>query len=267
MEGIEVINISARDFFSLGAWFYQDKIYALAQSVQQNEIGLLIFDQNFHLCEQRIIFKSKNLKLANPRVLLLQEVAKVNVGLQISKRDSDFYQVACLTVSADAQGKFYPVILSDLGPGKNIIPLTEYDWCFTSCFNKKSLVVFRAVEKTKRFSLIALPSVGWARNALRLSAPPVWISSSEAWLIFYGISRDNGNRIYSLGRGKLFFDQGEFRLVEIDNEPFWQEEHYGSYPPFFVCSSVILVDNNILLFISNGQQNKVLKLKINFIDF
>ncbi len=264
MEGIKILDIASNGLLSAGAWFYDGNIYALSQTADQHKICLSVFTKDFSLRQSEIVYESES-KLANPRVLFFRDIGKLNVGLQIEKKGLDFYHIAYLTMPADLKGRFAPVVLSDLGPGKNIIPLTKYDWCFTPCLNKRSIVVFRIEGRAKGFQLIELPNVAWGKNVLRLSAPPFWISPSQAILIFYGIDRQKGVRTCSLGCGKLIFDRGKFNLLSIDKNPFWQEE---SCQAPFICSSIVLIDNQVYIFLTQGEKTKVLVIDnlVNFLN-
>lgn len=122
-------------------------------------------------------------------------------------------------------------LIEAFGPGKNITPITDRTFLFRPQgqeYAHKLLVFdFHDLLARKIQDLEFPANLPWASWKIGTAMPPIWFSENEGLLIFHGISVMNGKFVYSLGRARLFREEGKFK-VQVAGLPVLTPDNFKS---------------------------------------
>jgi len=125
------------------------------------------------------------------------------------------------------------LIIDTFGPGKNLTPVDNTTYLFrpeSLEYHHKILVFSVHSQVPEKLGDIEFPKdLPWAKWRIGTTMPPIWLSPTEALLIFHGISIEtiDGKEkyIYSIGRAKLIRTDGSFKIV-VAPEPILNPDNF-----------------------------------------
>lgn len=227
--------------FNVAAWQKSDpkNIVLIGREVAEPvsettpDLGRLVLfeiDEDNRIIHDRVLWESlfSSLYLEDPRALVHDD-GKITIGLTALLRgDGRYYAFPALvriqSGAAAWKGELPPIcIIHAYGTGKNLTPV------------KENLFLFRPEKKEYHHKLLFFnlddddPSsthdvnfptdLDWALWRIGTTTPPVWIDKKNALLIIHGINIQDGKYIYSIGRARMYLDEGTYK-VKVHKKPF-----------------------------------------------
>jgi len=160
------------------------------------------------------------------------------------------------------------LFIDTFGPGKNITPIDNTTYLFRPeplDYHHKILVFSLRSQIAEKIGDIEFPTnLPWASFRVGTAMPPIWLSETEALLIFHGITIEmiNGHPkyVYTIGRSKLIRKDNVFTIVvapepivtpddflNSEGKPLVQELHPELRRVVYSCGGIVKKDSKDIL--------------------
>ncbi len=194
------------------------------------KLELLSFDANRNLVSQRVVWEGSGtqLNLEDARAIISTD-GRVLLGLTAVIEEGDKfipYPAFCTFGQTDLENL---VVAKNLGPGKNVTPLTDTTWVYRKDSDDFSLtmVTWDGKIATPTGSLTLNPTPQWATEKIGTTMAPIWINENEALFLLHGVSKTGDMYQYALGRAKLVREGTTFRISLVDPQPILTPDDLG----------------------------------------
>ncbi len=281
------------DIYNAGVWLdYEGKTHLLGREVTQKDqhgkpdvedLILVTIDKLGHIAKQKVWdAKSRHFFLEDPRALVTKNNGKLQLGFTAvlpQKQGNLVPFPAILELPLNNWSAPLPPeqirVLTEMGPGKNITPLSENMWMFRIEGNSHNqTLTFVRIEDT-RFETVkeidfTAYSFNWAKWRIGTTFAPVLLDSVKGILFIHGITQTKaGYYRYSLGRAVI--DLANYTILTIDQKAFLKPEDFtapdGSKPyqelhPFreviYLCGGIVDdIGKTVSLYVNVGDTQTV----------
>lgn len=253
-----------------GSLFFIGREVIHAGEMGEPDTGILkLFEMNStgEIVREKVLWKPlyDGINLEDPRALLLPNDTLI-IGVTAVVRDKlgdpiPFPAIVKITSLQSWIEQMPPFLFVDsFGPGKNITPVDNTTYLFrpeAPEYTHKILVFTLKSQIAKKIGDIQFPTtLPWAAWKVGTTMPPIWLSETEALLIFHGISIElyNGlpKYVYTLGRSKLTRTGDTFSLtvapepivtpdnfLDAEGDPLVEELHPELRRVVYSCGGII----------------------------
>lgn len=225
--------------FNLTAWqkHNSDSVFFIGREVIEpgtegepdtGTLKLFEVNANGDIVHERLIWKPiyDGINLEDPRALELNNDNLI-IGLTAVLRDKKgkpipFPAIIKIDSHSSWQQELPPfLVISALGPGKNLTPIDSTTYLFrpdTLEYHHKIMVFSLHRQVPEKINDIIFPTnLSWAEWRIGTTMSPIWFNQNEALFIIHGISIEKINGkdkyIYSLGRAKLTRKNNVFKVT------------------------------------------------------
>jgi hypothetical protein len=224
--------------YNVAAWQKadQDTVVLVAREVaepgeeQKPDVGKLVLfeiDEQNRITHERVIWEPlhSSFYLEDPRARV-GDNGDITIGLTAVLRSDEGFQPFPAIVQIESghtwDGELPPItLIHALGPGKNITPINRDTFLFRpekADYHHK-LLLFNPYNTDPALTYdIEFPkNLSWALWRIGTTMPPIWVDDKNALLIIHGITIENGKYIYSIGRAKLYIENGRYKVAVHPN--------------------------------------------------
>lgn len=203
------------------------------------DIGKLVLfemDEAGEMVHERTVWEpvTGGIFLEDPRALK-REDGSIRIGLTavLNIRNEYIPYPAITMLRKQPWREELPAItlIESFGPGKNITPIRDKTFLFRPQGQEYAhkLLVFNFHDLlARKIQDLEFPTdLPWASWKVGTAMPPIWLSEDVGMLIFHGISVANGKFVYSLGRARLYRENGIFK-VQVAPRPILTPDNFRS---------------------------------------